>query len=112
MELCQEKKYRQSRNQLRAYRPYTKQVEFHNAGRLHRERLFMAGNQLGKTLAGGMEVAMHLTGIYPDWWKGRVLQLIPDGNIKIHYEGWGAEWDEVVPRTRLQLPVKETAKKP
>lgn len=33
----------------------------------------MAGNQLGKTLAGGMEVAMHLTGIYPDWWKGRVF---------------------------------------
>ena len=30
----------------------------------------MAGNQLGKTLAGGMEVAMHLTGRYPDWWEG------------------------------------------
>ena len=33
----------------------------------------MAGNQLGKTLAGGMEWAMHLTGRYPDWWKGRVF---------------------------------------
>jgi phage terminase large subunit-like protein len=31
----------------------------------------MAGNQLGKTLAGGFEVAMHATGRYPDWWKGR-----------------------------------------
>jgi phage terminase large subunit-like protein len=31
----------------------------------------MAGNQLGKTLAGGFEVAMHCTGIYPSWWKGR-----------------------------------------
>jgi phage terminase large subunit-like protein len=31
----------------------------------------MAGNQLGKTLAGSMEWAMHLTGRYPDWWQGR-----------------------------------------
>jgi hypothetical protein len=33
----------------------------------------MAGNQLGKTLAGGAEWAMHLTGRYPDWWRGRVF---------------------------------------
>lgn len=31
----------------------------------------MAGNQLGKTLAGAAEAAMHLTGQYPDWWEGR-----------------------------------------
>jgi hypothetical protein len=31
----------------------------------------MAGNQLGKTLAGAMESAMHATGRYPDWWQGR-----------------------------------------
>ncbi len=31
----------------------------------------MAGNQLGKTLAGAFEWAMHLTGRYPDWWVGR-----------------------------------------
>jgi phage terminase large subunit-like protein len=31
----------------------------------------MAGNQLGKTLAGAAEAAMHLTGEYPDWWEGR-----------------------------------------
>jgi len=34
----------------------------------------MAGNQLGKTLAGAAEVAMHLTGQYPYWWKGRVFK--------------------------------------
>ena len=58
------------RNKLERYRPYTKQKEFHAKGKVDRERLFMAGNQLGKTLAGGMEVAMHLTGRYPDWWEG------------------------------------------
>lgn len=31
----------------------------------------MAGNRTGKTYAGSMEGAMHLTGIYPKWWKGR-----------------------------------------
>lgn len=31
----------------------------------------MAGNQLGKTVAGSFEWAMHLTGRYPEWWRGR-----------------------------------------
>lgn len=31
----------------------------------------MAGNQLGKTLAGGYEAAMHATGRYPEWWTGK-----------------------------------------
>lgn len=53
------------------YRPYAKQRDFHAAGATHRERLFMAGNQLGKTFSGGAELAMHLTGRYPDWWQGR-----------------------------------------
>lgn len=30
----------------------------------------MAGNQLGKTYCGAAEVAIHLTGRYPDWWEG------------------------------------------
>jgi phage terminase large subunit-like protein len=58
-------------NRLNYYRPYAKQRDFHSAGTTHRERLLLAGNQLGKTLAGGFEAAMHATGLYPDWWKGR-----------------------------------------
>lgn len=58
-------------NKLVAYQPYPKQAEFHAAGKTHRERLLLAGNQVGKTLAGSMEVAMHLTGLYPTWWLGR-----------------------------------------
>ena len=33
----------------------------------------MAGNQLGKTLAGGAEWAYHLTGRYPEWWRGKTF---------------------------------------
>lgn len=69
--LSRELERRRRRNRLAAYRPYTKQREFHAAGAVYRERLFMAGNQLGKTVAGSFEWAMHLTGRYPDWWEGR-----------------------------------------
>lgn len=31
----------------------------------------MAGNQLGKTFCGAGEAAIHLTGLYPEWWTGR-----------------------------------------
>ena len=69
--LLEQKSQRQKRNRLAGYRPYAKQRLFHAAGATHRERLFMAGNQLGKTLAGGAEWAIHLTGRYPDWWEGK-----------------------------------------
>lgn len=61
---------RRRTNLLSGYKPYAKQIEFHEAGATYRERLFMAGNQLGKTLAGAAEASMHLTGQYPDWWGG------------------------------------------
>lgn len=53
------------------YRPYPKQQEFHALGASKRERAFMAGNQLGKTVSGANEGAIHATGRYPDWWQGR-----------------------------------------
>lgn len=58
-------------NQLELYRPYAKQGEFHAMGAEKRERMLSAGNQLGKTLSAANEVAMHLTGRYPDWWAGK-----------------------------------------
>lgn len=60
-----------SQNQLTSYVPYPKQLEFHAAGASNRQRLLMAANQVGKTIAAGFEVAMHATGRYPDWWTGR-----------------------------------------
>jgi phage terminase large subunit-like protein len=56
---------------LEDYQPYPKQELFHLLGSKYRERLFSAGNQLGKTYSGASELAYHLTGRYPPWWKGR-----------------------------------------
>ncbi len=59
-------------NQLFRYRPYPKQFQFHSAGGDAgiKDRLLIAGNQLGKTLSASRETAMHLTGLYPAWWPG------------------------------------------
>jgi phage terminase large subunit-like protein len=50
---------------------YPKHLEFFRAGAAHRERLFMAANRSGKSVAGGAELTYHLTGRYPDWWEGK-----------------------------------------
>jgi phage terminase large subunit-like protein len=70
-ELLQLQVRRKAENWLLSYEPYPKQVEFHAKGSQFRERLFMAGNQLGKTWAGAAELAYHVTGRYPADWKGR-----------------------------------------
>lgn len=58
---------------------YPKHMAFFRAGIDHRERAFMAGNRIGKTLGvGGYELVLHLTGEYPEWWEGRRF----DGPIK------------------------------
>ncbi len=75
--LLKEERLRGSRRQLSRYGPYEKQKDFHAAGRSFRERLLIAGNQLGKTYAGGAEVAMHATGEYPDWWEGKRFDKAP-----------------------------------
>ena len=62
---------RTQENRLKVYTPYTKQVEFHALGASKRERLLMASNRFGKTECGGAETAMHLTGLYPEWWVGK-----------------------------------------
>jgi phage terminase large subunit-like protein len=77
MALAAELLRRQRTNKLRHYQPYSKQRAFHLAGATFSERLFMAGNQLGKTVAGGAEWAMHLTGRYPDWWDGATFNVAP-----------------------------------
>lgn len=70
--LLEERERRTRQTALDRYTPYPKQAEFHRLGKVKRERLLIAGNQLGKTLAAGSELAMHLTGRYPEDWDGRV----------------------------------------
>lgn len=50
-----------------------KHKAFFDAGASYPERLFMAANRIGKSISGAFELACHLTGEYPSWWKGRVF---------------------------------------
>lgn len=58
---------------------YPKQIEFFAAGQQYKERLFMAANRVGKTVAGAFEATCHLTGRYPIWWDGRRFDRATDG---------------------------------
>jgi phage terminase large subunit-like protein len=63
--------YRKTYQQFFDFKPYPKQSEFLALGLGKRERLLIAGNQNGKTHTGAYEAACHMTGLYPDDWKGR-----------------------------------------
>lgn len=80
LKLMRERNFRKNGNRLNHLYPdtgifrrdkYRKHVEFLNGGAKFRVRLFMAANRVGKTETGGYEVALHTTGLYPHWWKGR-----------------------------------------
>ncbi len=74
----------QSINRLKFYQPYPYQIAFHNAegyltpGKPASQRLLMAGNKVGKTFCASMEVAIHATGEYPDWWRGTRYDWAPE----------------------------------
>ncbi|RKE36651.1 phage terminase large subunit-like protein [Paraburkholderia sp. BL23I1N1] len=65
-----EKAERRAKNRLAFYTPYEWQAKFFAAGAENRQRLLMAANRVGKTESAAFEMAMHLTGRYPDWWEG------------------------------------------
>lgn len=52
---------------------YTKQIQFMDLGAEHRERMFLAANRIGKTVAAAYEIVCHMTGLYPHWWQGRTF---------------------------------------
>ena len=56
-------------NQLKYFRPFEHQRTFFRTGSSER-RGILAANRIGKTVSTCYETAMHLTGIYPDWWEG------------------------------------------
>lgn len=53
------------------FKPYAKQLAFIHMGATKNQRMFSAGNRLGKSETGAFEMACHLTGDYPAWWTGR-----------------------------------------
>ena len=56
-------------NQLKYFRPFEHQLKFF--GTAHSDRRgILAANRIGKTVSTCYETAMHLTGLYPKWWKG------------------------------------------
>lgn len=80
LRLLQKRARLEQRNKIATYYPdkgplrrelYPKHLEFFEAGATHRERLFLAANRVGKTEGvGAYECALHLTGLYPSWWRG------------------------------------------
>lgn len=61
---------RRDENRIGHFRPYPRQLEAIALGKNHRERLFLGGNQTGKTTIGAYEMACHLSGRYPEDWSG------------------------------------------
>ena len=56
-------------NALKYFRPFEHQKKFFRTGSADR-RGILAANRVGKTVSTCFETAMHLTGLYPDWWEG------------------------------------------
>ena len=52
------------------FKPYSWQHEWFEAGRHYKQRMLMAANQVGKTETNCVELTYHLTGRYPENWKG------------------------------------------
>ena len=53
---------------------YVKHIKALAAGKKHSERAILGGNRVGKTAGiGAYESAIHLTGLYPGWWEGHVI---------------------------------------
>ena len=72
--LLEAQRQRERYNKIKQYDPYPYQQDFHATGEENSQRLLMAANRIGKSYCGAAEMAYHLTGLYPDWWKGRVFK--------------------------------------
>jgi len=100
---------------LLTYKPYSKQLRFHELGT--RERCLFKGNRTGGTYCAAHEVAMHLTGFYPDWWRGvrfnkavrwgvgsETGDLLKKGPQPALFGTWEAVGTGAIPKALLVLP--------
>ena len=70
-DILKELSFREATNVIEKYQPYPWQVRFHTDSLTCAQRLLMCANRVGKTEAGLAEATYHLTGKYPEWWKGK-----------------------------------------
>ena len=80
VKLLKEQSIRLNQNKIAQYYPetgplsrhnYPKHMKFFSQGAKFPERCMMAANRVGKSEGvGAYEMTLHLTGRYPDWWKG------------------------------------------
>ncbi len=104
---------RKKRNKIKTFYPdegplswhnYPKHYLFFEAGKTYRERCMMAANRVGKTEGcTGYELALHLTGDYPDWWPGRRF----DRPIRAWAAGTTAETTRDILQRKLVGPINE-----
>ena len=59
-------------------------------------------------LEAGAQVLAEWNGA---WWLATVVSTEPNGAVRIHYSDWGDDWDETVPRERLQEYVVDSSEK-
>ncbi|HCT9982781.1 TPA: terminase family protein [Enterobacter hormaechei] len=65
-------------NKLAYWKPYPFQKKWIAASCEYRQRYLSAANRIGKTYGAAMELAIHLTGLYPDWWNGKRIEATGD----------------------------------
>ena len=104
LSLLEEQERREKTRRLFSYYPdegplrrelYPKHLQFFSAGSGHQERAAIAGNRCGKTTLGCYEAALHLTGLYPEWWDGKRFEHSVDW--------WAASDTSETTRDILQL---------
>ncbi|HDU5574534.1 TPA: terminase family protein [Klebsiella aerogenes] len=66
--------YDKTYNTAKSITPFSYQHKFFEAGSTFDFRLLSAANRVGKTIAGSLEMSYHVTGRYPDWWKGKRIE--------------------------------------
>jgi phage terminase large subunit-like protein len=58
---------------------YPRHKTFFDCTATYKESLFMAANRVGKSEAGAYTATCWATGLYPDWWQGRVFDKPTNG---------------------------------
>lgn len=70
LQMVQEYQERQKFWRMKFFSPYGWQKTYITESHKNQQLLAMTGNRCGKTYTGAFIMAVHLTGLYPDWWEG------------------------------------------